>query len=245
MKGRRLLYVLFPNRCALCGQVIPADAPFCAACSETAPYMLPPVCPLCGRSEALCRCRGSARQFERCVMPFRYVGSVRRAIARFKREGCGTMADAFADEMAEVLRREYGALPFAAVTAVPLHRRALRRREFNPAELLARRIAKKLALPYVPLLTKLYETPPQKALSAVNRQGNLLGVFDVSAPEAVAGKTVLLVDDVITTGATLNECAKMLKLYGAEAVYAVTICGTVAEDKMEEAEKTGQRGETV
>jgi predicted amidophosphoribosyltransferase len=70
------------------------------------------------------------------------------------------------------------------------------------------------------VLTKITVTAPQKELKAVERSGNLLGVFDVCGE--VSGKTILLVDDVITTGTTLDECAKMLKIFGAEEVYAVT-----------------------
>ena len=128
--------------------------------------------------------------------------------------------EGFAAEMAEVVRREYGGLPFDCVTAVPLHKRELLDRGFNQAEKLGQALARRMGIPYATVLTKITATAPQKELSAVERSGNLLGVFDVCGD--VAGKTILLVDDVITTGATLDECAKMLKIFGAEEVYAVT-----------------------
>ena len=86
-------------------------------------------------------------------------------------------------------------------------------------------LSKRLALPYEPVLTKLTHTQPQKELTALRRRGNLLGVFDVCSD--VSGKTILLVDDVITTGATLDECAKMLKIFGAAEVYGVTAAAAV------------------
>ena len=119
-----------------------------------------------------------------------------------------------------MVRREYGGISFDFVTAVPLHKREFLNRGFNQSERLGQALAKWLDVPYETVLTKITTTAPQKELKAVERSGNLLGVFDVCGD--VAGKTILLVDDVITTGTTLDECAKMLKIFGAEEVYAVT-----------------------
>ena len=82
----------------------------------------------------------------------------------------------------------------------------------------------------ISLLRKIIRTRPQKELSALERSGNLLGVFDVEPTADLEGKTVLLVDDVITTGATLDECAKMLKIYGAGEVYAATAAAALLKD---------------
>lgn len=223
----KLLYVLFPNRCLFCYTVIGWNDHVCRRCRQDPPSMLPPLCPDCGRSESLCICGGRKRHYARCVTPLPYDKRLHDAVARLKIQGCSTTADGFAVEMEEVLRREYGGLPLDCVTPVPLHRKEQRSRGFNQAELLATRLAAWLELPMLPLLTKPYETLPQKELSASRRQGNLLGAFDVPEPAQAAGKTVLLVDDVITTGATLDECAKMLKLAGAAEVYAITAAGTV------------------
>ena len=226
-KRQRLWYVLFPNRCLVCNEVIGWEGHLCRRCREEEIAMLPPLCPLCGRSESLCICGGHKRHYARCVTPMPYTERLHGAVARLKEQGCGTTADGFAAEMAEVLRREYGGIPFDCVTPVPLHEKELRRRGFNQAALLAKRLAALLQVPYAPLLTKPYETLPQKTLPALERQGNLLGAFAVEDAAAAQGKTVLLVDDVITTGATLDECAKMLKLAGAAEVYGITAAGTV------------------
>jgi len=166
------------------------------------------------------RCGKRRRAFERCVSPFYHKGAAQNGIYTLKREGYVVTVAGFVGEMAEVVRREYGGIPFDLVTAVPLHKRELAERGFNQAEKLGRALAERLGLPYATVLTKITVTAPQKELKAVERSGNLLGVFDVCG--AVSGKTVLLVDDVITTGATLDECAKMLKIFGAAEVYAVT-----------------------
>ena len=227
----KLAYVLFPNRCLFCYEVIGWNEHVCRRCRQNPPSMLPPLCPYCGRSESVCICGGRQRHYARCVTPLPYSERLRDAVGRLKETGCNTTADGFAAEMEEVLRREYGGIPFDCVTPVPLHRKEYRRRGFNQAELLASRLAAWLHVPMLPLLTKPYETLPQKELSSSRRQGNLLGAFDVPDPEQAVGKTVLLTDDVITTGATLDECAKMLRLAGAAEVYAITAAGTVPQEK--------------
>ena len=216
----RLLYLLFPHQCFLCGEVLPLNKRLCEPCRLHAPYILPPVCPRCGRSEDVCICGGHTHAYERCVSPFYHEDMVRDTILRIKQDFDTEAAKGFAAEMAEVIRREYGGIAFDLVTSVPLHKKDLRARGFDQARGLAQALAKRLALPYEPVLTKLTHTQPQKELSALHRRGNLLGVFDVTAD--VEGRTILLVDDVITTGSTLDECAKMLKIFGAEEVYAVT-----------------------
>lgn len=219
-RKERLLNVLYPHRCFLCGEVLPPIQHLCGDCRLRAPYILPPVCPRCGRGEDVCICGGHTHAFERCVSPFYHTDTARDSILRLKKQYDTDTAAGFAAEMAEVIRREYGGIAFDLVTSVPLHKKDLRARGFDQAQGLAQALAERLGLPYASVLTKLTHTLPQKELSAIRRRGNLLGVFDVTAE--VEGRTVLLVDDVITTGTTLNECAKMLKIFGAEEVYAVT-----------------------
>lgn len=227
----RLLAVLFPERCAACGEVIVYGQGFCPRCMAGLRRMEPPICPWCGREERGCRCGKHKTAYERCVMPFAYQGSVKQGIQRLKRQGRSYAAAAFAREMAVVVRREYADIAFTCVTPVPMYGRAQKERGYNQAALLARALAEELALPCRETLVKQTDTRPQKTLSAQERTGNLLGVFDVRDETAVQGETVLLVDDVATTGATLNECAKMLKLYGAKGVWAVTAAGTLFEER--------------
>ena len=212
--------VFFPHHCFLCNEVLYPHQRMCGDCLEKASYILPPVCERCGRSKDECSCGKRRRTFERCVSPFYHKGVVQNGIYTLKSEGFEVTVNGFAVEMAELVRREYGGISFDFVTAVPLHKRELLSRGFNQSERLGRALAKRLELPYITVLTKITTTSPQKELKAVERSGNLLGVFDVCGD--VADKTILLVDDVITTGATLDECAKMLKIFGAEEVYAVT-----------------------
>lgn len=228
--GQALKRIFFPHHCYFCNEVLYPHQRLCADCAEAAPYVLPPICELCGRGVDRCHCGKHRHTFERCVSPFYHRGVAQNGIYTLKHQGYDVTVDGFAAEMAEVVRREYGGIAFDFVTAVPMHKKDLLDRGFDQAEKLAKALATRLNLPYVVTLTKITVTAPQKELTAVERSGNLLGVFDVCAQ--VSGKTVLLVDDVITTGTTLNECAKMLKLFGADEVYAVTAaCATLSSDE--------------
>ena len=116
----------------------------------------------------------------------------------------------------------YSKISFDCVTDVPLHRKSLRKRGFNQSQLLAKDLALKLNLEYKSILKKVVDNNIQHKESAKNRKMNVYGAYDLKKGVNVDGKTILLVDDIKTTGATLNECAKMLLLGGAEEVYAIT-----------------------
>ena len=224
-----IVNLFFPQRCCLCGRVIAWRQTMCTECLRDAPFVLPPVCDACGRGEDACTCRKRQRAFERCVMPFYYKDLGKKGIGQLKNAADYAVAQGFAAEMAEVVRREYGGIAFDCIVPVPQYYKDERRKGYNPAAVLARALSETMRIPYRASLRKLFHTTPQKELRAIERSGNLLGAFTVDEPQTVTGKTILLVDDTITTGATLDECAKMLKIYGAQAVYAVTAAASVKE----------------
>lgn len=227
--AERLTCVLFPNRCCVCGKVIEPLVHICNRCRTDAPYVYPPVCDRCGRGEDVCTCRGARRHYERCVMPFYYRREVEENVLVMKKHAYVYSVHGFAIEMAEVLRREYGGIAFDGIVPVPMHKKDEIKRGENPVRELAKELSAFTGIPYLPALTKIVRTKPQKEMSALMRQGNLLGVFDVEDPTTVKDKTLLLVDDVMTTGSTLDECAKMLKIAGAESVYAATVAAAVLQ----------------
>lgn len=218
----RLLAVFFPKRCVFCDRVVAPIYRSCVACARRISVVEPPLCAYCGQSKTQCRCDKHRRAFDRIAAPFYYESSVRDGILRLKRYDDPDAIDYFAERMCVVTQREYGSEPIDSLVYVPMTPRALREREYNQSQLLAEALGKRLDLPVYTALVKIYDTPPQKELDLHARGGNVLGVFDVT-DTAVCGKTLLLVDDVMTTGATLHECAKMLKIYGAKRVLAVTI----------------------
>ncbi len=225
---RRFLYVLscflFPERCIFCNTVIEPLQLSCEPCRKTIATISPPVCPYCGANKKACGCHKKKHAYDRVVAPFYYEGSVREGILRLKKWDDPRAVSFFASQMAAALRRELPALPFDGICFMPMTTNDYRKREYNQSRLLANKLAELLQLPLYDVLTKIYETKPQKGLSRAQRSGNVLGAFDVTAD--VRGRSFLLVDDVVTTGATAHECAKMLKLYGAESVTVTGVAVT-------------------
>lgn len=129
--------------------------------------------------------------------------------------------------MAETVKEKFGNIDFDYITEVPMTQKSLKQRGYNQCFLLARGISERLGIEHKPqILKKLYETDKQHIISFYLRKGNLTGVFDVCNPEEVKDKTILLCDDISTSGETLNECAKMLWLHGAKEIYCITVALT-------------------
>ena len=220
--GRILAAVLFPERCACCGKAIRPLTLCCAACRETICTVDPPVCRLCGCNEADCTCGHASSLLEGRAAPFYYEGTVRKGILRLKEQGKHDSAEFFGMAMGETVKREWPNIKFSLVVPVPVTQEVRRRRGYNQCVLLAKELADSLGLPVCEALHKIHETRAQKELPAVFRRGNVLGAYDVDANIPLVGATVLLVDDISTTGSTMQECAKMLRICGVEKVYGIT-----------------------
>ena len=227
MKTKRiLLSILFPERCACCGRVIPPSAGCCPSCLEKLPVIEPPLCPFCGAGTEDCTCGRHRRHFDRCASPFYYEDPVKEGILLFKEYGSAESAAFFAERMAEVFLREWGSPYLDGIVPVPMRKEEIRKRGHNQSRLLAKALSGYLNAPVIDVLVKIAAIRPQKELTALERGGNVLGAYDVREDalqnRALEGARLLLVDDVITTGATLDECAKVLKIAGAAEVLALT-----------------------
>jgi len=229
--SRRAAAVFFPERCLCCHEPVPAGAGCCEKCAASLPRIEGDVCPFCGRGKGRCSCGHRRRHFDGCVSCFYYEAGMERGILAFKKEGSAVTASYLAAEMAAAVRLRTAGLRFALIAYVPMTARDRRARGFNQARLIAKALSGELLLPMGDILVKIQETAPQKKLTAIQRSGNMLGVFDLAEGAVVKNKRILLVDDIITTGATLDECAKMLKIYGAESVVAATVAATVLEER--------------
>lgn len=227
--SRRLAAVFFPERCAFCDTVVYAGVAVCDRCKEDLPRQERPLCLRCGLSKADCTCKSVATVLDGVCAPFRYEGAVKRGILRFKENGTSLTAIHYAKEIAETVLQEFEGVSFDAVTFVPMEKADRRQRGYNQSEWLAKEVARRLDLPVKPLLRKVFSTKPQKEVPAGKREGNLRGALDCMENADVAGKCVLVVDDVCTTGATLRECALILKIYGASAAYGATLAKTRSE----------------
>jgi len=155
-------------------------------------------------------------------------GSLQEAIHRWKYEGKTYLTPFFAIWMAEGLNRYWEPDSFDLLIPVPLHRQRLRERGFNQVLLLVKEISFRTGIPYrKTILQKKKPTIPQVTLSGLEREKGLRGAFHVIGKEELAGKSVLLVDDVYTTGATVNECSKVLRRGGAKRVDVLTLAHAV------------------
>lgn len=216
--------LLFPKRCSFCGRVVSAGATVCDSCRETLPFIKGDICPVCGRERAQCVCAGKHYAFDRLIAPFYYDGLAKDAIWRvkFRRQkslaaGLGVIAAGFA-------RNKYSDLRFDMAVPVPMSRQEQRDRGFNQSALFCRSMGRELGIPTrEDVLAKPLDTKPQRSCHKEMRWKNVSGVFYAPQAEAVRGKNILLVDDVTTTGATLNECAKVLKAAGAKTICCVAV----------------------
>ena len=217
-----VLTAFFPRRCPYCGTVLTPEERICKDCLAHLPRIEEPRCPYCGASKKDCCCHKRQRYFTCVLAPFYYEDAARKAIERYKFQNKPFLASALAKDMARTVTDHVPLAEVDCITYVPFTKKQKKEREFNPSEALARALAKELSMPCEPLLLKLYETKTQHLLSKEDRKGNVLGVFDVAPHADVQNKSILLVDDIKTTGSTLSECAKMLVLGDAKAVYCAT-----------------------
>ncbi len=222
MNLRFLLDLFFPRRCPVCGTVLPFGAQYCGCHSPVFRRIEAPVCEHCGAQTDHCTC-SLPGELTLChiAAPFYYTGAVRDDLLELKFHGDKHHAKQLGREMALCFAERFANVQPDIVTGVPMTRTGERARGFNQSTLLARQVASLLFLPYAPLLEKTRETEAQHTLSELARRTNLASAFALRKQVSVSGKTVLLVDDIKTTGATLSECELVLQENGAAAVYCL------------------------
>jgi ComF family protein len=218
--------LLYPPRCDLCGAACGAEDLLCAPCGEDVEWTQGPACRACGarlpagadpQGPRCAECRGKPVRFDGAVALGAYEGKLRELAIAFKQPAHRALAGLFVPRLAKRLAGRR----FEAVVPVPMHRLDFILRGYNAAGELAAGIARALGVPDRPrALRKVRRTRPQKSLVLRERLVNPRGVFE---PASRVGGRILLVDDVLTTGATLAECADALRRSGAAAVEAAVI----------------------
>jgi len=219
--------LLLPPACLLCGEKLPLGVlatDFCPTCRAGFPQPVPARCPVCAvayrtLTNSFHHCEACLRQpppFARVHAVGPYAGTLQEAVQRFKYRGQLPLERPLGILLAETLLAGSERLP-ELVIPVPLHKNRLRDRGYNQALQLARQVGRRLRVPVAPdLLRRVRATASQQGLDAVARKSNLRGAFAVTAP--LTGRHLLLVDDVLTTGATARECASVLRKAGAVSV---------------------------
>lgn len=237
--------VLFGARepCPACGRLGSASS-LCSECAALIPMARPPMCSVCGtplrggagrgdaEREVCVGCRGIRRYFECARAPAIYEGAAREHVHDLKYRARVEIVPALSKMMALLAISTGVADKCDCAVPVPLHPDRLARRGFNQAELLARSVAMLLGIPMIPgALSRRASTGTQTFLDRKHRRDNVLRAFVCDEPARVAGRTVLLIDDVITSGATADGCARALLRSGASRVSVLAFAVSVADER--------------
>lgn len=235
-----LAAVLFPTRCVVCqsivesisggavcrpcrGSIRPFSGLVCAQCGYGFPSTAIPVAhPLCGS------CRRQLFQFDFARSSAPFEDPLKEIIHHFKYRSRRGLARPLAQHLLQTFQTDVEQFDVDVAVPVPLHKSRLKERGFNQAQELARHFVRKAGLPLeAGMLERIRATQIQAGLSRRERRLNVKGAFRVTKPRAVDGRKILLLDDVFTTGATLNECAQTLKRAGAARVCVLTLARVI------------------
>lgn len=221
--------LLYPARCPVCDEVLPGTAGgICPPCRARIRTVKDAYCVMCGKplheeGAAYCHdCRGTKHSFTRGRSVF-YYEDIRESIYRFKYEGRQEYASFYADETVRLLGEEIRSWRAEALIPIPLHEAKLRRRGYNQAALFAEALSARLGIQVLEkALVRERNTVPQKGLNREERQKNLKKAFKFVRND-VKLKTIILIDDIYTTGSTADTVAALLKQVGISDIYIVTL----------------------
>ena len=206
-----IAHLLYPWKCVFCESVL-KDTDICRECEEKLPYTV----------------GDSAMQkfpfIDKCVSPLYYKDKVRASVHRYKFGGCSAYSRRYAALMSDCVENNPDCRSIDVISWIPLSKKRLRQRGYDQARLLAEEIAAKTGLPCRQLLQKVKNNSAQSLTrDAKQRRENVAGVYALDDGADVSGLRILLVDDVVTTGATMSEAARILRKAGAKSVFGVTL----------------------
>ncbi|GAB6138158.1 ComF family protein [Halanaerobaculum tunisiense] len=223
-----LLYPEFP-KCPSCGQGFqPEEIDLCTSCISQIEFIKEEFCPQCGKltrpEEELCLdCQEQKRLFSKARAVGVYDAGLEEYIKEFKYDKCRELARPLGGLLAIYTRRFYQPSEVDLITYIPVHQERLKERGFNQAYLLARELGQNLDLAVNSLLVRQQDTVKQSKLSRQERLQNVKGKFSIAQPYLVTDKQILLVDDILTTGATVNEASRILLKAEADKVQVMTL----------------------
>lgn len=221
--GDLALNLLFPQWCIGCGK---EGFLICASCKRSLSAIMPPVCPLCGKPQlngVLCpQCVSWQAEIDAIRSPYRFEGVIQQAVYRLKYRNLRALAKPLAGLMYEYLK--VNPVPGDVLVPVPLHKKRVRERGYNQSGLLAKALGKLSNMPVIDdCLIRKENTPPQARTATLEeRKTNVSGAF-ACRDRRLKDRQVILVDDVSTSGSTLDTCAAVLKEEGAESVWGLVL----------------------
>ena len=226
---------VFPPRCPVCGELrIPWESSTCPECAGKLRFVKSPVCLCCGREmsdetkEYCGRCEEHRMSFVRNFAVWQYDKRMKRSIADFKYKGRKEYADFYIQHMKQCFGKQLLRYGVTMLIPVPISNKRRRYRGFNQAEVLAEGLAKELGLSVGTLVQRVRNTAPQSGLSPKERKENLTASLAWNEREAIRlgtlPETVALVDDIFTTGATMEACTEVLRSHGISSVYGICVC---------------------
>lgn len=216
--------LFYPTRCLVCQKV---GTWLHEACRSSLTPVPLPICEVCGKhlDSSICHsslCQLPNRALDKVRSAYIHTGKAREAVLKLKFKGISSLANTLAHEL-EITARQHGLNQAAGIAAVPLHPQRLRERGYNQSGLLAKALSRSIEIElWNKYLTRSRQTRSQVGLNRVERAENVRSAFTWKGP-SLNGQIALLIDDVCTTGATLNECAAALKAAGASKVWALTL----------------------
>lgn len=213
-------------RCNVCGKEIFKGGYFCSECVEKFPFHNQNVCSHCGRAtpfptSSCLNCENKIVHLDKAISVFKYEKPISALIKKLKYGGNKYIAETLIDFM--YLSFLKGDIDVDVITFVPMTAKSLKKRGYNHAQILAEKFSEKSAIPTSNCIEKIKETERQAKLKGKERQTNLIGAFKVADKSMVKDKSVLIIDDVTTTGATAEILAERLKKAGAKRVYLLTV----------------------
>lgn len=212
-----IVSIIYPNHCIACNELLAVSKKWlCEKCTPEFEINEHRKCKICGRiiyHNGNCRtCNSSKLYFDKGHSVYEYKDAVRSGIMNYKYKGLYSYGKYFGKIMADyIIDCVIDDMKFDYITAVPLHRKRLSGRGYNQSEIMAKIVAKNIGVEYKTLLERLVNTRALNNLGGEERRKELKGAFSLKKGVSVEGKNILIIDDVFTTGTTINECCKVLK----------------------------------
>ena len=226
-----LVALLYPRRCPICHQIVAEKGQkICEKCRKYAPPITEPRCKKCSKrleaaeKEYCYDCENNHHVYTRGLSLFAYESKLKQSLYQIKFHNKREYLDFYAEEVVRVLGETILAWEAEALIPIPLHRRKYQKRGFNQADILAKKLGVLLGIPVLSdYVIRQKKTEPQKELSLKERKKNLKKAFKIKADD-VKLKRIILIDDIYTTGSTLDAVAAILREQGVQTIYFITLC---------------------